>query len=199
MQRWVQVRVRQMVRAMKATGLRWRPGQPLSSLPCEAQELKDAGKSGLHQVKRGRREVRVNEFIDKHLLGLYCEQCGTHPPSLTNRSAGSSFAYLEKHGRQGGCLQRPGAEPCSPCPSCHRPGIVLNVKGRKQTRLGKDEARRGAEMQTGRNVASRELGWKVKKEKKREVKSQETEEKMRSEGRSETCVRNRWRFTSCLA
>lgn len=40
----------------------------------------------------------------------------------------------------------------SALPSCHRPGIVLNVKEETHA-LGKDEADGGAEMQTGRNVA----------------------------------------------
>ena len=39
-----------------------------------------------------------------------------------------------------------------PCPSCHRPGIVLNAEEETDIPYGKSEARRGAEMQTGRNL-----------------------------------------------
>lgn len=160
---------------VESNGLRWRPGQPLSSLPCEHKNWKDAGKSGLHQVKRGRRELS-EQFIDKHLLGLYVNNAGHTHRASQSRSAGSSFAYLEK--RPSGRLPpKAGLNHTLPCPSCHRPGIVLNVKEETHA-LGKMRQDGVQKYEAGRNVAYVSWGERWGKE-AWEVKSQETEKNER--------------------
>lgn len=105
-------------RDVESNGLRWETWPATVFSSCEAQELKDAGKSGLiPKLRRGRRELRVNEFIDKHLLGLYVNNAGHTSTEPHKQIHSSSSVHTWRNDRQGGCLQRPGAEPCSlPCP-----------------------------------------------------------------------------------
>ena len=133
MQTRVQVRVRQMVRRRKQR-IEMRPGQPLSSLPCEAQELKDAGKSGLHQVKEREGEVRVNEFIrqtNTYLDSTVNNAGHAHRASQTDVLAPSD---TWRNDCQGSCLE---LNHTLPCPSCHRPGIVLHAKEETDMPWGK--------------------------------------------------------------